>query len=124
MRATGCGVLLDLNNIAVSALNRGDDPAFVLADYLALIPASTIGEIHLAGHAVRDLPGGRKIRIDDHGSRVDLLVWRLFETTVQVIGPRPALIEWDNAIPDLSVLLGEAAIAQAMLNMACEARRG
>ena len=118
VRATGCGVLLDINNIAVSALNHGDDPAFTLADYLSLIPASAIGEIHLAGHAVRDLPGGRRLRIDDHGSRVDLGVWRLFETAVQVIGPRPTLIEWDTAIPELPVLLGEAAIAQAMLNAA------
>jgi uncharacterized protein (UPF0276 family) len=115
-RATGCGVLLDLNNIVVSALNRGQDPASVLADYLALIPASAIGEIHLAGHAVRDLPGGRRLRIDDHGSRVGLEVWRLFETTVHVLGPRPTLIEWDTDLPELSVLLGEAAIAQAILN--------
>jgi uncharacterized protein (UPF0276 family) len=118
VRATGCGVLLDLNNIVVSALNRGHDPAFVLADYLALIPASAIGEIHLAGHAVRDLPGGRRLRVDDHGSRVGLDVWRLYETTVNLIGPRPTLIEWDTGIPDLAVLLGEAAIAQAMLNTA------
>jgi uncharacterized protein (UPF0276 family) len=124
VRATGCGVLLDLNNIVVSALNRGQDPAFVLADYLALIPASAIGEIHLAGHAVRDLPGGRRLRIDDHGSRVGLEVWRLFETTVNVIGPRPTLIEWDTDIPELPVLLGEAAVAQAILNTAAlEARR-
>lgn len=129
VRATGCGVLLDVNNIVVSALNRGQDPAFVLADYLALIPPSAIGEIHLAGHAVRDLPGGRRLRIDDHGSRVGLDVWRLFETVAHLIGPRPTLIEWDTAIPDLAVLLGEAAIAQTLLNRAvrgaaaCEARR-
>jgi uncharacterized protein (UPF0276 family) len=123
VRATGCGVLLDINNIVVSALNRGEDPAFVLADYLALIPAFAIGEIHLAGHAVRELPGGRQIRIDDHGSRVSLQVWRLFETVARLIGPRPTLIEWDTDIPDLSVLLGEAAVAQAILNdAACEAR--
>jgi len=122
-RATGCGVLLDVNNIAVSALNRGLDPAFVLADYLALIPASAIGEIHLAGHAVRELPGGRRLRIDDHGSRVGIQVWRLFETVAHVIGPRPTLIEWDTGIPDLSVLLGEAAVAQAILNgVVCGAR--
>lgn len=116
VRATGCGVLLDVNNIAVSALNRGLDPAFVLADYLALIPASAIGEIHLAGHAVKELSGGRRVRIDDHGSRVSIQVWRLFETVAHVLGPRPTLIEWDTDIPDLSVLLGEAAIAQAILN--------
>jgi uncharacterized protein (UPF0276 family) len=122
-RATGCGVLLDINNIVVSALNRGEDPAFVLADYLALIPASAIGEIHLAGHAVHHLPGGGCLRIDDHGSRVGLEVWRLFETVARLIGPRPTLIEWDTAIPDLSVLLGEAAVAQAILNDAAREAR-
>jgi hypothetical protein len=118
VRVTGCGVLLDINNIAVSALNRGLDPAFALADYLALIPACAIGEIHLAGHAVRELPDGRRLRIDDHGSRVSLLVWRLFETTAHVLGPKPTLIEWDTDIPELPVLLGEAAVAQAILNAA------
>jgi uncharacterized protein (UPF0276 family) len=121
--ATGCGVLLDINNIAVSAYNRGGDPAFALADYLSLIPASAIGEIHLAGHAVRDLPGGRRMRIDDHGSRVSLEVWRLFETAVNLLGPKPTLIEWDTAIPDLSVLMGEAAVAQAILNTAAAPER-
>jgi len=120
VRATGCGVLLDINNIAVSALNRDADPAFALADYLALIPASAIGEIHLAGHAVRDLPGGRRLRIDDHGSRVSVQVWRMFETAANLLGPRPTLIEWDTDIPELPVLLGEAAVAQAILNAAAE----
>jgi uncharacterized protein (UPF0276 family) len=122
-RATGCGVLLDINNIAVSAYNRGADPAFVLADYLALVPASAIGEVHLAGYAVRDLPDGRRLRIDDHGSRVSLEVWRLFETAVNLLGPKPTLIEWDTAIPDLSVLMGEAAVAQAILNTAAAPER-
>ena len=124
-RATGCGVLLDINNVAVSAHNRGADPAFALADYLALIPASAIDEIHLAGHAERELLGGRRLRIDDHGSRVGLEVWRLFETAVNLLGPKPTLIEWDTAIPELPVLLGEAAVAQAILNSAAlpEARR-
>jgi uncharacterized protein (UPF0276 family) len=125
-RATGCGVLLDINNIAVSAYNRGADPAFALAEYLVHIPAAAIGEVHLAGHAVRDLPGGRRLRIDDHGSRVSLEVWRLFETAANLLGPKPTLIEWDTAIPDLSVLLAEAAVAQAILNAAGtpEARYG
>jgi hypothetical protein len=72
---------------------------------------------------VRELPGGRRLRIDDHGSRVSLPVWRLFETAANVIGPKPTLIEWDTAIPDLSVLLGEAAVAQAILNTAAEPDR-
>ena len=123
VRATGCGVLLDINNIAVSAHNQGSDPAFALADYLAFIPASAIGEIHLAGHAVRELPGGQRLLIDDHGSRVGLEVWRLFETVANLLGPRPTLIEWDTDIPDLSVLMGEAAVAQAILNAAAAPER-
>lgn len=117
-RATGCGVLLDVNNIAVSALNRGADPRRMLADYLAFIPHAAIGEIHLAGHAVRDLPGGRQAHIDDHGSRVSPEVWALYETAVSVLGPRPTLIEWDTAIPDFTVLQEEAALAQAILDAA------
>jgi uncharacterized protein (UPF0276 family) len=116
VRATGCGVLLDVNNIHVSAMNQGADPALALRGYLACIPHAAIGEIHLAGHAVRDLPGGRRVRIDDHGSRVCPEVWTLYETAIRVLGPRPTLIEWDTAIPDFSVLQGEAAIAQRVLD--------
>jgi uncharacterized protein (UPF0276 family) len=118
VRAAGCGVLLDVNNIYVSAMNHGADPARVLADYLDFIPGAAIGEIHLAGHAVRDLSGGRRLRIDDHGSRVAPEVWTLFETVVGRIGPRPTLIEWDTDIPDLTVLQAEAAIAQGVLDRA------
>ena len=113
---TGCGVLLDLNNIHVSAMNQGADPARVLRDYLAFIPHEAIGEFHLAGHAVRDLPGGRRVRIDDHGSKVCPEVWSLYETAIRALGPRPTLIEWDTAIPEFGVLQGEAAIAQGILD--------
>ena len=116
VRATGCGVLLDLNNIHVSAMNQDADPALALRGYLSLIPHEAIGEIHLAGHAIRDLPGGRRARIDDHGSKVCPEVWSLYETTIGALGPRPTLIEWDTAIPDFAVLQGEAAIAQAILD--------
>jgi uncharacterized protein (UPF0276 family) len=121
-RATGCGVLLDLNNIEVSAMNQGADPAAALADYLAVIPHDAIGEIHLAGHAVRDLPGGRQVRIDDHGSRVCPEVWTLYDAAVRALGPRPTLIEWDTAIPAFSVLQGEAAIAQTFIDQAAQVR--
>jgi uncharacterized protein (UPF0276 family) len=116
VRATGCGVLLDVNNIHVSAMNQNADPALALRDYLACVPHEAIGEIHLAGHAIRDLPGGHRVRIDDHGSRVCPEVWTLYETAIRALGPRPTLIEWDTAIPDFSVLQGEAAIAQRMLD--------
>lgn len=120
VRATGCGVLLDVNNIFVSAMNHGVDPARALARYFDFVPGEAIGEIHLAGHAVRELPGGRRLRIDDHGSRVIPEVWALYETVVGRIGPRPTLIEWDTDIPDLAVLQGEAAIAQRILDACLE----
>jgi uncharacterized protein (UPF0276 family) len=118
VRATGCGVLLDVNNLYVSAMNQGADPALALDLYLDAIPAEAIGEIHLAGHATRDLPGGRRLRIDDHGSRVSPAVWALFESVAARIGPRPTLIEWDTDIPVLETLLAEAAIAQGVLDQA------
>lgn len=117
---TGCGVLLDVNNVAVSAGNLGEAPARRLHGLLEALPADAIGEIHLAGHAVRELPGGGHIRIDDHGSRVSDGVWRLFETTVEHIGARPTLIEWDTGIPELAVLREEAAKAQLVLDRAID----
>ncbi|HWA61851.1 MAG TPA: DUF692 family protein, partial [Caulobacteraceae bacterium] len=108
-------VLLDVNNIHVSAMNQGADPMLALAGYLTLIPHQAIGEIHLAGHAVRELPGGRRVRIDDHGSPVCPEVWALYETTVRVLGPRPTLIEWDSALPPFPVIQTEAAIAERVM---------
>lgn len=118
VRATGCGVLLDVNNLYVSAMNQGADPARALDLYLHAIPGAAIGEIHLAGHVTRDLPGGRRLRIDDHGSEVCPAVWALFEAVTARIGPRPTLIEWDTDIPDLAVLQDEAALAQDILDRA------
>ena len=114
--ATGCGVLLDVNNIYVSAMNRGEDPAAALAEFLAEIPAQSIGELHLAGHAVRALENGAELRIDDHGSRVCAEVWTLCERALARLGPRPVLIEWDTAIPAFPVLEDEAARAQGLLD--------
>jgi uncharacterized protein (UPF0276 family) len=116
VRATGCGVLLDVNNIYVSAMNQGEDPGAALEAVLAAVPHAAIGEIHLAGHAVRDLGEGRQARIDDHGSRVRPDVWALYETAIQTLGPRPTLIEWDTDLPAFAVLQEEAAQAQAMLD--------
>ena len=104
---TGCGILCDVNNIYVSACNHGFNPE----RYLAALPAEAIGEIHLAGHATRELPGGRTLRIDDHGSRVCDAVWSLYTLALECFGPRPTLIEWDTNVPRLDVLLDEAAIA-------------
>lgn len=115
VRRTGCGVLLDINNVVVSAANLGEAPDARLATMLDVLPESAIGEIHLAGHAVHTLPGGGQVRIDDHGSPVGEKVWRLFGDTMRRIGPRPALIEWDTAIPAFAVLAREASRADALM---------
>ena len=78
------------------------------------MPASAIGEYHLAGHAVNDADG-EPILIDDHGSRVGEGVWALFERIVRRFGPRPTLVEWDTDLPPLGVLLDEAGRAARLL---------
>jgi uncharacterized protein (UPF0276 family) len=120
IRVSGCGLLLDVNNVAVSAGNLGEPPARRLEQFLDHVPASAIGEIHLAGHAVRHLADGAVLRIDDHGSPVSPAVWSLFETVVARIGPRPTLIEWDTAIPAFDVLRAEAESAQSILDWRAE----
>jgi len=109
---TGCGILCDVNNIYVSARNLGADPY----DYFPALVGAPIGEIHLAGHAVRQLDKGREIRIDDHGSAVDPAVWALYTHALGLFGQVPTLIEWDTEIPAFGVLEGEAAQAQRLLD--------
>jgi uncharacterized protein (UPF0276 family) len=104
---TGCGILCDVNNIYVSACNHGWDASA----YVDALAPALIGEIHLAGHSVRPLPGGSALRIDDHGSRVIAEVWSLYERALARFGPIPTLIEWDNQVPALDVLLDEASLA-------------
>jgi uncharacterized protein (UPF0276 family) len=117
---TGCGILCDVNNIYVSAHNHG----WNASTYLAALPPAAIGEIHLAGHAVRPLADGSTVRIDDHGSRVIEAVWALYEEALDRFGPVPTLIEWDANVPPLDVLLGEAERAGTLLTAgAKEARR-
>ena len=108
-RRTGCGILLDVNNIYVSAVNHGFDPHA----YLAAIPAYAVQEIHLAGY---DDSG--ECLIDTHGTAVSEPVWALYGEAVRSIGPRPTLIEWDTDIPALDVLLGEARKAAGILESA------
>ena len=109
-RASGCGILLDVNNIYVSAVNHGFDAG----QYLQAIPVTAVQEIHLAGFAVNHYPDG-DVLIDDHGSPVHANVWALYHTAVRRFGPIPTLIEWDSDIPALSVLLQEAHKAEAIL---------
>ncbi len=97
-RRAGCGVLLDVNNLYVNQCNHGED---ALAAINAL-PPGVVGEIHLAGHRVTEAAV-----IDDHGSRVAPAVWRLYDHALRRFGDVPTLIEWDTAIPPLSVLVDE-----------------
>jgi uncharacterized protein (UPF0276 family) len=109
-RRTGCSLLCDVNNIFVSCRNFDQDPAA----YLDALPGSSIGEIHLAGHA-RNEAEGRIVLIDDHGSPVSDEVWALYARALERFGPRPTLIEWDTDIPALPVLLDEAGRAGAAI---------
>jgi hypothetical protein len=110
-RRSGCGVLLDVNNIVVNALNAGLDPVAYVISFVDAIDTAAVGEIHLAGYAELD-----DIVIDDHGSRVHAPVWQVYRHAVRRLGARPTLIEWDTDVPALDVLLGEAAQAQSVID--------
>ncbi|HSC05483.1 MAG TPA: DUF692 domain-containing protein [Steroidobacteraceae bacterium] len=100
---SGCGLLLDLNNIYVSAQNHGFDAR----EYIARMPLTAVREIHLAGHG-RNRHGDRYILIDTHGTHVCSDVWALYAIAIQRFGDVPTLIEWDTDIPALPVLVEEA----------------
>jgi uncharacterized protein (UPF0276 family) len=111
VRRTGCGLLLDVNNAHVSAVNHGRD-AFA---FIAALPAPAIGEIHLAGHAQDVDAAGDRLLIDTHGAPVADEVWRLYQRTLQRLGPVPTLIERDNDLPSFAALKAEALQAAAHL---------
>ena len=108
---SGCGLLLDVNNVHVSAHNLGFDAK----RYLDRFPAAAILEIHLAGHSHDE---GGELLIDSHDAPIAEAVWALYEHLVQRIGPRPTLIERDDHIPAFGELLAERGLAQAILNLA------
>jgi hypothetical protein len=108
---TGCGILCDVNNVYVSSKNHDWDASA----YLAALPPAAIGELHLAGHSVRQLPDGGTLRIDDHSSRVIDAVWSLYEEALRRFGPVPTLIEWDTNVPPLAVLVDEARHADELI---------
>ena len=103
-KRSGCGILLDINNIYVCASNHRFDPMA----YIDQIPAELVGEIHLAGHETLHLSDGSELCIDDHGSAVCQDVWHLHETALAKLGMKPMLIEWDTDVPPLKTLLDEA----------------
>lgn len=110
---TGCGLLLDINNIEVSATNLGLN-AEAMVD---AINPELVGEVHLSGHAREDHDHGQLL-IDDHSSAVSDKTWRLFERFVSRAGQRPVLIEWDSNVPEWGELLAEANKADAILQAA------
>lgn len=101
---SGCGLLLDVNNLMVNALNeRGPDPLAQGLAFIDALPLGIVGEIHLAGYCE-----AADIVIDDHGSQVRPDVWALYDHALQRFGAVPTLIEWDTDLPPLAVLLAEA----------------
>ncbi len=117
-RRTGCGLLLDVNNVFVAAINHNLDPR----DYIARFPLEAVREIHLSGHSetVDDL--GATLLIDSHDTPVKDPVWALYETVIDRIGPVASLVEWDNDVPAWSVLREEAILAQRILDVAARQR--
>ncbi len=114
IRRTGCGLLLDLNNVYVSCINHQRDP---LA-YIDALPLHAVGEIHLAGFAEDADSLGDRLLIDDHGAPIDNAVWQLYEQVLARIGAVPTLIERDNQVPAFSVLMAEARTAEGHLSRA------
>ncbi|MFJ4196194.1 DUF692 domain-containing protein [Pseudomonas sp. NPDC089534] len=114
IRRSGCGLLLDVNNVYVSCINHQRDP---LA-YLGALPLHAVGEIHLAGFAEDADSLGDRLLIDDHGAPVDQAVWALYRQALQRTGPVATLIERDNHVPAFSVLMAEARQADEMLHSA------
>ena len=104
VRRTGCGLLLDVNNVEVQGENHGFDPL----GYLAAFPLAAVEEVHLAGYAEARDDSGAAFCIDAHDSPVRASVWALYRHVIGVIGAKPTLIEWDNDVPDWTTLHAEA----------------
>jgi uncharacterized protein (UPF0276 family) len=116
VKRTGCGLLLDINNVFVSAANLG----FSALDYMADYPLEHVGEIHLAGHAEQQDDEGALLLIDSHNGPVADAVWKLFDIVIRQCGPVPSLVEWDSTIPEWPILKAEALAAQAILDRRAE----
>ena len=112
VRRTGCSLLLDVNNVFVSAANHG----YSALGYLGDFPLERVGEIHLAGHADQGDDEGELLLIDSHDGPIADAVWKLFDIVIGRYGPIPTLVEWDSNIPDWPVLKAEAAAARTILD--------
>ncbi|WP_120501415.1 DUF692 family multinuclear iron-containing protein [Roseovarius sp. EL26] len=110
-RRTGCGMLLDVNNVFVSATNLNFSPQ----DYIDQYPLGSVGEIHLGGHDEDEDEHGQPLLIDSHGREVIDPVWALLDYVLERSGPKPVLVEWDTDVPEWSVLQAEALRAQTAL---------
>ena len=118
VRRTGCGLLLDVNNVYVSCVNHGRDPQACME----ALPVHAAGEIHLAGFAQEFDAAGDRLLIDSHGAPVARAVWELYRFTLKRTGPLPTLIERDNDIPAFAVLFAEAQQAEILLQETAGAR--
>lgn len=110
-RITGCGILLDINNIYVSSINHRNNPY----DYLNRIKSEYVKEIHLAGHTEVN-QDDKKLLIDTHDNKVALDVWELYEYFIRKNGKKPTLVEWDQDLPSIDVLLDEAFKAESIMS--------
>ena len=117
-RRSGCGLLLDINNVFVSATNNGTSPE----DYLAEFPLHLVSEIHLAGHDEQSDDEGAVLLIDSHNCAVADPVWALYEHVLSQTGPIPTLVEWDADVPAWAVLKSEAMAARRLMDQSAVAR--
>lgn len=118
VRQTGCGLLLDVNNVFVASTNHNMNPR----DYLARFPVQWVREIHLSGHSETTDDEGAPLLIDSHDTPVKDPVWALYEELIARTGPIASLIEWDNDVPEWPVLRSEAEAAGAILDRAARLR--
>jgi uncharacterized protein len=119
---TGCGILLDVNNLYVTAVNMGASPLATLNDFLSRISPGDIAEIHLAGHTSVPLSSGRSLLVDHHGADVCAEVWAIFEAAVAHLGPVATVVEWDTHLPSFDSLQAQAATVESVLSLARKAR--
>jgi uncharacterized protein len=111
VQRTGCGLLLDVNNVFVQSVNHGFDAGV----FIDTFPVEHVGEIHLGGHAADSDGDGSALLIDDHGREVADPVWALYAQALSRTGPKPTLIEWDNDVPAWEILFAEAKRAEGMI---------